>query len=496
MIIKTDPDIIKNYFEDTSNLKGGHAEEVAMPQDESELSSFVREANIRKMAVTISGGGTGTTGARIPFGGAIVSTEKLNRISDISERAMSVTAQAGAFVDDIKSGAEKHGLFYTSHPTERTATVGGTVATNASGSRSFKYGPTRKYVKRLKMVLASGEILDISRGKQFLTRDNSSITLPLGTQITIPLPTYKMPGIKNAAGYFARDGMDLIDLFIGQEGTLSIITEVEFGLVKKPYGILSCFVFFREESDAWRFSIEARSLLRKKIALRRTDFDILSLEYFDSNALRLLSKKNSNIPAGMSAAIFFEQELHEKMKESFPEDWVDLISAHNASLDNTWVAMNEKDAGRFTEFRHSIPESVNEIVRKNGFRKFSTDIAVPDQNFLEMMNFYADVFKKSGLDYIIFGHIGESHVHVNILPRSEPELEKAKQVSLTFVKKGILLGGTVSAEHGIGKIKHKYLEEMYGKSAVLEMARIKKALDPNCILGLDNIFSKEILRLA
>lgn len=481
--IKTDPDIIRSYLEDTSNLKGGHATELALPADPEELSDCIKYANSKKTPVTISGGGTATTGSRIPFGGMVISMEKFNRILGISQKEMSAVIQAGVSVEELKSGCEKKGLFYTSHPTEKAATVGGTVSTNASGARSFKYGPTRKYVRALKVVLANGEILDIKRGDQILTRDDSGIRLPGGRRIDIPLPTYKMPEVKNSAGYFAKDGMDLIDLFIGQEGTLSVIARIELALVKMPSDILSCFIFFNKESDAWNFAGDARTLFRGTL---------LSIEYFDSNALRFLKVKNVNIPPGVNAAIFFE-ETASKSDDASMDKWLRLISAHNASLDHTWVAMNDKDAEKFLDFRYAIPEAINDIIKRYGFRKLSTDIAVPEAGFLEMMNFYVDAFKVEKLEHVMFGHIGENHLHVNILPRSVADETLATEMMSGFIKKGIALGGTVSAEHGIGKIKHKYLEEMYGKNSILEMAGIKKALDPNWILGLDNIFPREIL---
>ena len=173
-----------------------------------------------------------------------------------------------------------------------------------------------------------------------------------------------------------------------------------------------------------------------------------------------------------------------------------MIGSHGSSSDNTWVAMTENEMEKFNQFRHSIPESVNDIVRANGFRKFSMDIAVPEREFSVMMNFYADTLKSVSVEHVIFGHIGECHLHVNLLPKSEKEFKISEDLCLAFVKKSVRLGGTVSAEHGIGKIRHKYLEEMYGRRGILEMARIKKAIDPNCILGLDNIFPKEVLSLV
>lgn len=482
MIIKNDQDTIKSYFEDSSNLKGGYAKSVAIPEDIASLSGAVSEANKSNTPVTISGGGTGTTGARIPFGGIVISLERLNRIIDISTENMRGIAQAGVLVEEFKEACERKRLFYACHPTEKTACLGGTVATNASGARSFKYGPTRRYVRRLKMVLSDGEIFEIRRGEQILTKESPYIRLASGSRISIPIPDYKIPSVKNSAGYYAADGTDAIDLFIGQEGTLSIIAEIEMDLPKMPYKIFSSFVFFPNEEDSWAFAADAR----KKPAL--------SIEYFDRNALDLLRKKNVNIPAGAHTAIFFEQEMTRLDEQSIADSWLNTISAHNASPDDTWVAMTEEMCEKFNQFRHSIPESINEIVKKNGFRKLSTDIAVPEYNFTSMMKFYTDTLKAGNVEHVMFGHIGECHVHVNLLPRTESELKKSEDICLAFVRKAVALGGTISAEHGIGKTRRRYLKEMYGEKGLLQMAAIKKAIDPNCILGQDNIFAKELLQ--
>ncbi len=479
MIEKTDKDTIGNYFEDSSNLKGGHADKVVIPENTEELACFIKDANSRKIPVTISGGGTGTVGSRIPFGGVVISMERFNNLSGISCSEMSATLSAGVLVEELKNSAEKKGLFYTSHPTERSASVGGTVATNASGSRSFRYGPTRKHVRRLKMVLPDGEILELRRGQAFFDRKHPAITLSSGRIINIPVPGYKMPDVKTSAGYFWKDGMDPIDLFIGQEGTLSVITEMDIGLVNKPSGVLSCFVFFKKEEDSWGFS---------DCVKRSQGLDILSIEYFDHNAVEFLRKKSGNLPGEAEAAIFFEQEIGEKEENKLIDDWIKAIVRYGSSADATWVAMNDKDSREFTELRYAVPESINELIKKSGFHKFSTDIAVREDKFSEMMDFYVRALRGESIRHVIFGHIGENHLHVNILPKSSDEFKRAEAISLSFVHKGVSLGGTVSAEHGIGKLKHKYLEEMYGRQGVLDMIRIKKVFDPNCILGRGNIF--------
>ena len=494
MLIKKDQDAIKGYFEDSSNLKGGHADSVIFPEDINALSVSVKELNEKNIPITVSGGGTGTAGSRIPFGGVVISLEKFNKIKWISRQKLYAAVGAGVLVEDFKNECEGKELFYPCHPTEKGAFLGGTVATNASGARSFKYGPTRAYVRSLKMVLASGEILELARGQLVLTGKNSKIRLDSGREINIPLPGYKIPAVKNSAGYFAKDGMDAIDLFIGQEGTLSIIAEMELTLVKKPSGLFSSFAFFNKDIDSWNFAAEARRLSKGSGSDKL--IDALSIEYFDENSLRLLRLKNSNVPKNASCAIFFEQETNNPCEDKITDAWLGLISKHNASLDDTWVAMTEDKCEEFNAFRYAIPESVNDIVRKNGFRKLSTDIAVPEDKFREMMSYYIDNLRSGKIEHAVFGHIGECHVHVNMLPKNEKELLVSEEMCLKFVRKGVSLGGTVSAEHGIGKTRRKYLEEMYSRKGILEMARIKKALDPKCILGLDNIFPKEILSLV
>ncbi len=484
MIVKTDRETIGSYFEDSSNVKGGWADEVVLPERPEDVSSFLSRASREKMPVSISGGGTGTTGARVPFGGAVLSLERLNRIIEITRLPGGGgvgRAQAGALVDDFMRAANAKGLFYTCHPTEKTATLGGTVATNASGARSFRYGSTRKFVRSLDIILATGEALRLVRGERVLRKGGLRIVLGSGKSVEIPLPSYTMPSVKNAAGYFAEEGMDPIDLFIGQEGTLAVVVGMELDLAAKFEEIFSCVAFFPGEEASWGFAEEAKALAP------------LSIEYFDRNALNLLRERHVNMPGGARAAIFFEKECEPGSAATAIEPWQDLLKRYHVPEEEVWAAMTEREAERFIELRHAIPSTINETIRTRGFQKVSTDCAVPSGRSREMMNFYAECFKADPLEHVIFGHIGENHVHVNILPRSEPELARAKAHALAFARKAIALGGTVSAEHGIGKIKHAYLEALYGRRGIVEMARIKKALDPACILGPDNIFPKELL---
>lgn len=488
MLIKKDKDIIVSYLEDYSNLKGGFAEALLIPETEQDVINFLKDASLKKIAVTISGAGTGVCGGRIPFGGVILSLEKLNKIISIQAssptgQAGKATVQAGVILENFLNAVEDNTLFYPPDPTEKSSFIGANVATGASGARTFKFGTTRDFVTRIRAILSTGEVVDIKRGAIFADK-NGVLEIPTTSRrkIKVDIPKYRMPSIKNAAGYYSRPGMDAVDLFIGQDGTLAVITEVELKLLDKPYNILDCYAFFENDRDCLEFIYEAKRAM-----------DAMSLEYFDGNALNLLRKRHSEIPSQAKAACFFEQITNPDNEDKLISEWSLLMEAHKADLDKTWFGQTKKERSRLRDFRHDVPDMVNEIVKQRNLTKIGTDIAVPDDKLDEMLNFYKTNLINLGIPYLMFGHIGNSHIHVNILPKDKTEHMKAKNIYIEFVKKAISLGGTISAEHGIGKMKHDYLKLMYGKGGIEQMVKVKKALDAACILGLDNIFAKELL---
>ena len=149
---------------------------------------------------------------------------------------------------------------YPPDPTERNCFIGGTVATNASGEKTFKYGATRNYVLELHIILANGELLKLKRGELFADNYLLKLKTENGSEYKLQLPNYKMPPTKNASGYFSKINMDAIDLFIGSEGTLGVITKIKLKLVELPEKILSCIIFFNQEKDALSFINKARDI--------------------------------------------------------------------------------------------------------------------------------------------------------------------------------------------------------------------------------------------
>src|SRR6266481_3954494 len=201
MLTKSQPDEIQSFLADSSHLSGGFAERVVFPETTEEVAAVLREATRDQIPVTISGAGTGTVAGRVPFGGVVLATDKLNRIKQIvhddRDGGGHAVAQSGVILGDFQRAVESEGLLYPPDPTERSCFLGGNVATNASGARTFKYGPTRNYVERLQIVLATGEVIDIRRG-QLRADENGKIAIPLpsGKLIESQLPTYRMPQVR------------------------------------------------------------------------------------------------------------------------------------------------------------------------------------------------------------------------------------------------------------------------------------------------------------
>ncbi len=456
-------------IEDASHFQG-EADRILLPSNEAQITKILQEARSTKTPVTVSGAGTGLTGARVPQGGILLSTEKLNRILKIqweeSTREGIAVVQPGVELRALQAELDTRGLFYPPDPGENTSFLGGNVATNASGPCSFKYGPTRPHVKRLRIVLPQASLLEVRRGER-------------KAQELVPVPTYSMPAVKNAAGYFAAPGMDLIDLFIGSEGTLGIFTEIELAILKKPEAVTGGILFFPSEKECFRFAAQARQ--SQELAPRL-------LEFLDSRSLGFLSKAYPEIPKGSGSALFFEEECESGREPAVLERWTRGLSGA------VWIYSADRPPAFFKEFRHDLPAGVNEQAARNGFRKIGTDFAVPDSNAGQMLDLYLETLGSSGMDACLFGHLGDNNLHANLLPKTQEEFERSREIYGILADHAIRLAGTVSAEHGIGKLRIPYLEKMVGSDGLKQMARVKKALDPEGILNPGNIFPIELLK--
>ncbi len=490
MIFKFDQSEIQDYLNDAANFKG-ECEGVYFPESADDIVKLVKSANSNKKKITVCGARTGLTGGSVPQDGLVISTEKLNKILKIDPEEKIAVVQPGVFLSELNEKLSELNLYYPPDPTEKNCFIGGTVATNASGAKTFKYGPTRNFVQELSIILPDGEMLKLKRGE--IKQDNYELTLKTqsGKLIELNLPEITIPNTKHSAGYYVTKNLDAIDLFIGMEGTLGIITEIKLSLMTIPEKIFSIFVFFKSEIESLKFVEKVRYLseINKNVTSK---INARGIEFFDINSLKFVKGSPGAIPPNTEAAIWIEQETTSESQDTVLEEWITLLENNNINVDESWIALSEKERKEFENFRHSIPSQVNEYISKNNFRKVGTDTAVPNDKLEEYYNFCKLIAEGSGINFVIYGHIGNSHLHLNFILKSIQEYENAKQLYKQMCIKAVELGGTVSAEHGIGKMKREYLIDMFGEEKVREMASLKKTLDPNLILNIGNIFDPGI----
>ncbi len=445
------------YLEDASGSKG-HAEKICIPQDEPELLSLLEAAARDRIAITIAGGGSGLTGGRVPFGGWLISMEKFRKLEISSGSA---TVGAGVTLHELHAAARASGQFYPPDPTETMAFLGGTIACNSSGSRSFKYGATRRWIERLRVALPDGRLLDVRRG------DAIDFDVP-----TIPQPAAR----KHSCGYPLRPGMDWIDLFVGSEGTLGIVIEAEVRLLPNPQGLLNGIIFF--PSDA--VSLDALDAWRAVAGLRM-------LEWVDNAALRMIEQRYPEVPSNAQAALIIEQIIE---SDSDIDAWTERLSQQKALESQSWFGTTDGDRERFRKFRHALPETSLAISERNGFMSLGTDFSVPIEKNREMLEIYREHMEKiMPGHYCIFGHVGDAHPHVNMLPATQAEFDAGYESLTYFATRAAALGGSVAAEHGLGKRKAKLLSIQYTADQIEAMKSVKRRLDPDWRLGRGTLFS-------
>lgn len=479
MITVTDKEKLIEYSKDAANILGS-ADKLYFPENEDDVIEILKKSYNDNIQVTFNASRTSLTGASVPKKGIIISTERLNKIIHINKDEKHVILEPGVKLATLQEELENNNLFYPPNPTEIWSTIGGNVATNASGSKTFKYGSTRDYVLGLEVLLSDGDKISIERGAnfakdgqiQFYTLKNKKIVLKTYNSNREKLE-------KNSTGYPLGNNIDLIDLFIGSEGTLGFISKIKLKLLDIPQVVFSTFTFFDNTDSLLEF---VRLIRDKKENYRLAEF-------FDSKSLDLLKKYNQNIPDNTIGAIWNEIECNEDNFEEILNKHNDLISSFTTLSDLTWFASDSKSLREFTEFRHKLPLEVNELLTKYKRKKIYTDTSVPNNKFNEYFKQMYKELDKTGVDYVVFGHIGNSHLHANLFASNNKEQILSEKFYNNIVKKAIKLGGTFSSEHGVGKLKTKYMNIMYSKEELNYMKYIKNILDPKAILNSGNILN-------
>jgi FAD/FMN-containing dehydrogenase len=246
-----------------------------------------------------------------------------------------------------------------------------------------------------------------------------------------------------------------------------VVTEAELALLPAAGSLLTGVVFFESDEQA----LEAVERWRPAPSLRM-------LEYLDGGSLDLLRARFPEIPTAARACVLIESEGNN-------DEWLEDFTG----MEKSWFATNASDRERFRRFRHALPEAVNDLVRRRNLTKMGSDFAVPVERNRDMLRIYRETLDREFPgQYVIFGHIGDAHLHVNVLPANDEEWKRASDLMTEFARQAVRLGGTVSAEHGLGKRKRHLLAIQYTLAEIEEMKRVKKLLDPDWLLGPGTLF--------
>jgi len=505
-----------DWLVDAANFPGGHAAGIVFPRSTEDVVDALASSE----SVLVVGAQSSLTGGATPMGETIIATTKMARILDVAPGR--ITVEPGATVASMQERLRAEGGWFAPVPTFTGAFAGGIVATNAAGAATFKYGSTRGWVEALTVVLADGTILDISRGSH-RARDGRVVLDTRSGSITIPMPTYRVPKVpKCSAGYFAGPDMDLVDLFVGSEGTLGVITKITFRTLAPPPHIVFAWIPCRSESQGLALVGELRDA---SIATRQSrtvnGIDACAIEHMDRRSLAIVredgagTRYNVSIPGDADMALLVQLEIpagdaasaFDEIQRALIEPALDgalarfcrLLDAAGV-LEDTELALpgDSHRAADFLAVREAVPSGVNRRIRQAKqnidarIEKTAGDMIVPFDRSAEMMDAYRRGFESRGLDYAIWGHLSDGNVHPNVLAQSYEDVVKGKEAMLEFGRHATRLGGCALAEHGVGRnpVKHALLEQLYGVRGIDEMRAVKQALDPMNRLAPGVIFSR------
>jgi D-lactate dehydrogenase (cytochrome) len=505
-----------DFLVDAAHFPGGHAAGVVFPRSTGD----VVEAIAQHETLLPIGAQSSLTGGATPMGETIVATSKMTRILSATPRE--IVVEPGVPVAAMQDALRRVGGWFPPAPTFTGACAGGLVATNAAGAATFKYGSTRQWVDAIVVVLADGTVLEVVRGRQH-ARDGRFTLDTRGGTIAVPVPRYRMPDVvKRSAGYHAEPGMDLIDLFIGSEGTLGIITRITFRAAPAPL-VAMAFVPCPDERRGLRLAADLREASRATWRTHdRAGLDISAVEHMDRRSLEIVRedgvdrRHNVAIPPETQLALLVQIELpagtsdegaHLQVERALSDPGIDNPLARFCRILDAAGLLDVSELAPpgqvrrirdFIEVREAVPAGVNQRVGvakrtiDDRIEKTAADMIVPFERVAEMMAMYRTGFERRGLDYAVWGHLSDGNVHPNVIPRDYADVVRGKEAILEFGRAVVSMGGCPLAEHGVGRsaVKQALLEQLYGPDGIDDMRRVKQALDPAWKLAPGVLFQR------
>jgi len=430
--VDTSPSERRRHGKDEGYPGEGEVLAVVYPEGVEDVQKALAWARETGVAVIPFGAGTSLEGALLPVGEAIsLDLSRMNRVLEVRLEDFLAVVEPGLTRKALNEALKGTGLFFPVDP-GADATLGGMAATNASGTTTVRYGGMRANVLALQVVLASGEVLELGRGVR-----------------------------KTSAGY------DLKDLFIGSEGTLGVITRLTLRLHPLPEHVHTRRVFFPGVEEAAEASYRVMA----------TGLPVARLELLDELALRAL---NRYLGAGFPERPALFVEFHSSTKEALEaESALALSLMEEAGALEVEAAKTEEERKKQWEARHQAYWALVHLFP--GHRFMITDTAVPLSRLPEMVRFAQGLLEEMGLVGNILGHVGDGNFHT-LVPVLPEDYGKAEAYAERLVHKALELGGTCTAEHGVGLRKRKYLPLEHGP-ALDWMRKLKALLDPQGLLN-------------
>ena len=524
-LIKPLEDRHKDYLKDESRTSG-KAESISFPESETQIQAIVKTLLELKTPITVQGSRTGIVGGAVPLCGHILNLSKMTRVTGLEldqDGKFFIRVQPGISLSDLdqqlySSGFDSNGwdqkalaalevfkkserLFWPPDPSERSASIGGIAANNSRGICALYYGSASLHIKSIRVVDANGEIHSITRGQYIFSQ--GVFPLPGGKTIQLDRATLQSQSSENF-----MDGNDLLDMYLGSEGMLGVITELTLSLQPFPKELWGIVFFFEDQSRAVNFiqgiDLKKNRQKRQKQKRQKTepDTDIVAIEFMDQTTLECIreyKQENSQLKQlpdwdkSLTSAVYME--IHGNSTEEVEaqsEKLLETAIQYDCDPDNTWAFCGEMEIERLRIFRHAAAESVNRFIDKarqkdSRITKLGTDYCLKNGSLSEVLEMYCRDLRACGLTAAIFGHAAEGHLHVNILPQDYHQFEKGRALIKDWAIKILSKEGSVVTEHGIGKIKKDLFKSIPLPQRLKILCSVKQQLDPDGLWNPGNM---------
>lgn len=512
----SDPALVAGYLRDAASYPGGHSPRLVRPRSTAEVSAYLAATSEPVLAV---GAQSSLTGGATPFGETVLALGGLDALELAGDR---LRAGAGVLLRAVQAAAAEAGRFYPPAPTFDGASIGGNAATNAAGSATFKYGTTRDWVSGLTVVLADGQVLRLQRGQHCAHDGLLQLPLPDGSRVALQVPAYRNPPLKKiSAGYHAADALDAVDLFVGSEGTLGVISEVELRLAARPPQTVVGLLVFTDEQLGFETVAALRAVSQQTWASGDpAGIDVRAIESLDGACLTMLREAGADarlqieLPEAATLAILFECELRTELREPAAIELLEAVcegrKVEDCGLSRLFQLLEARELldalqlalpgdrlrrQQLYAFREALPMLVNERTAAAqrtcaAVHRLALDAIVPFDALRAHLQLQRELLAEAGLSGQVWGHISDGNVHLNISVSDDAEIARARELLFRVARDAMERGGCPLAEHGTGRnqVKQRMLRSFRGASGIQAMQRIKAALDPRWRLAPGVLF--------